>query len=321
MKQILLILLTIFFLTGCEIQPKKLVNAVLYQDSTLPVLEDIVSLDEKKIQLVFSEPVKVTSFVSPDNKVRDVIEAENKVTFIFENILPINREIPLTLCTKDKGENALSLTIGITGRNPDIPRIVINEFLAKGTDTQPNRIEFECQSYGNLAGLYLTDNIKGLGTQSYEFPNIEVRKGQYIVLYTDSKPSSDVINDLVSNNTIVLVADLNISFPSNNGICILYDTKLGKGKILDCIVYTSNTASTYSGFGKKDLESGFKALQDKGDWVGDPINAEKCTSTRTICRYMGKGEDTNSAFDFYIADTRKSSFGRPNTNEEYLEAK
>lgn len=321
MKQIFFFLLTLFILSSCEVQPKKLFNAVIYQDSSLPVLEDIVSLDEKKIQLIFSEPVTVTSYVSKENKVKQVIESENKVTFLFETALPINKEIALSLCAKDKGENALSLTIGITGKNPDIPRIVINEFLAKGTDTQPNRIEFECQSFGNLAGLFLTNNVKGLGTLSYEFPSIEVRKGQYVVLYIDSKPSSDVKNDLESNNVVVLEANLNSSFPSTNGLCILYDTKLGKGKILDCIAYVSNTASTYSGFGKKELEQGFKVLTDNGDWFGDPINAEKSTSTRTICRYMGKGEDTNTAFDFYIANTRCSSFGRPNTNEEYMEAK
>ncbi len=318
MKQIFLLMLTAIVI-GCEVPPASLINSLIFSDTTIPQLEDIYSLDEKKVVLTFSEPVTNFSYISNDNKITNVIESENKMTLLFENNLPIDTETIISLCVKDSSNNALSLTIGVKGKNPNIPLIVINEFLSRGTDTQPNRIEFECHSDGNLAGLYLTNNVKGLETLSFVFPNIDVYKGQYIVLYVNSKPNSDVKNELLSNNVVVLEANLETSFPTTNGMCILYDTKVGNGNILDCIVYISNTASTYSGFGSKEIEQGYNKLVNSGDWFGNAINAEKCTSTRTICRYSGNRSDSNSAFDFYIADTRTSSFGSVNTNKEYKE--
>lgn len=317
MKKLILISI-ILSLFSCREEPVKIINALLYQDTSLPVLLDMKSLDERSVELVFSKPISMIFSKSPDNNLSKAINYNNSIKLSFEKDLPLEREHVIYLSVKDKSQNILSLSIGIRGKNSNIPCIVINEFLSKGTETQPNRIEFEVRKSGNLSGLYLCDAIKGYEKFNYTFPNIDVYKGQYIILYINNIPNSE-FNTISNNKNIVyLEAKSEVSFQSTNGMCILYDTKMGEGNILDSLVYISNTASTYSNFGKMELEKSYEYLLDIGAWVGEPVDTEKATSTRTVCRYSYTKDDTNSRYDFYIADTRTSSFGYRNPNIEFI---
>lgn len=315
MKQ--LIILLILLLTSCTPTPKEVINCLLNSDNTLPQLLNIKSISENKVEFIFSEQVQVLSYQSGDNKVTNCIKNGNKLQLIFKENLPITHEYPIHLAVQDKAQNTLSLAVGIRGKNTNIPELVINEFLSRGTETQPNRIELEARSSGNLSGLCIRNAVTNYESICYSFPNLEIIKGQYIVIYINSSPNSEVRKLLESKNVIILEAKLKEGFPQANGMCLLYDTPLGEGTVLDALVYISNTATTFSKFGKAELEKSYNYLIKEGYWTGEPINSEKATSTRTICRRAQNDYDTNSAFDFYIAETRTSSFGEQNTNIEY----
>ena len=53
-----------------------------------------------------------------------------------------------------------------------------------------------------------------------------------------------------------------------------------------------------------------------GEWSGKTFLSDGVTSSRTASRYFPY-EDTNTRDDFYIAASRKSTFGYPNTNIIY----
>jgi hypothetical protein len=307
----------LLLLISCSGGPLLIHDSLLNGDVSLPCLVDTRSLDERNVELVFSEPVSILWIRSANNPVTESGEEGCRIRLRFSKALPILYEEIIRLAVRDEGGNTASLALGVRGCNPHIPNLLITEFLSRGTETQPNRIEFEALTSGSLSGLYLADGAKGYENFSYVFPDEEVQRGQYIVIYINSTPTSDEFERLESRNVLVLNAKCEKSFPQYNGMCVLYDTKLGMGRIIDALVYNSNTATTFGGWGNEDAEKSYNALLAANAWTGPAVDSEKATSTRTLCRYSGKTDDTDSAFDFYIAETRTSSFGERNKDIVY----
>ena len=313
---IFLILLTLLF-TGCDnaVLPN-IINSLFSNDRVLPSLTRQESLSMDEILLEFSKPIEVEEISIDGTDAPYIYRNETTVVVTSPQKLSIAEECKLFIRVRDSSFNSTAFSLRLRGKNDRIPTFVLNEFSSKGTSTQPDRIELEIHSSGNLEGICLMDGTKGNENFSYSLPSIEVQKGDYVVIYWDHEVDDEIVENSDGSQTVILFADSSTSLATNNGAFVIYDTVSGDGNVLDALVYTNGESTTYSGFGSKSVEASYNELCASFEWIGEAFNSKYSTSTRTVSRWIGK-KDTNTAADFYITVTKGETFGRMNSSAEY----
>lgn len=312
-----LCLLLPFLLSSCEIPiQSEIINTFLGIDTNLAILEDIVAEDDEKLALFFSEPVRIISAKGEEHEFTFERCMGSQLQIRSSTPLAIRDAEKLRLCVKDSAGNISHFVLSVRGKNPSIPKMVINEYSAKGTPTQPDRVEIEIQSDGNMEGVFIADGTKGNNTSSYTFSNLAVKQGDYIVVYWNSEPKTELISEGLEKGVYYIAAKRVESLPTNNGAFVIYETSMGKGQIVDALLYTSGEATSYDGYGSRLLKASAETLIIEMAWMGEPVCSLHTSSTRSISRWTGR-KDSQMATDFYIAATRCSSFGSMNTDNEY----
>lgn len=313
MKYIAILMILFSLLTSCTDSPSiNIINSLTSFDIDPPILKEISSTSVYDFTLTFSESIKVKRIKINDNEVNKYSIINNKLFIKTSKSVPILKGNTSEITVSDYAGNLSHYKLQLYGKNTSIPKVKINELLTRGTDTQPERIELEVQTNGNIEGLYLSVGSKDNSNTGFILPNIDVNRGDFIVIYWNTIPKSE----LNTPNCYYLYAKQDSALPSNNGVIVLYDSKMGNGEILDALVYSDFNSTTHGGFGNKSTLDSVNQIKDEFEWFGDPVDSTYMTSTRTICRYSNRA-DTNTSDDFYICDTRNSSFGLPNNNKEY----
>ena len=295
MRKILFLFLSILLVSCQNPDLARIVNSMLTQDRTLPQLRSTFTQDMKTVVLTFSEEITVED-ATIDGQKADWSQSQ---------------PASVTIHCKD------AFIINLFGRNTRLPDVVINEFSSKGTATQPDRIELEIRSDGNIEGLTLADGTEGNETHLYIMPDIDVMRGDYIVVYWDLEGQTET-ETLPSGSRIIHVyAGSDEGLSTNNGCFVMKANANSTDEILDCLVYSSGESTSHGGFGSSRIEASYKDLTGSYDWIGEPVNSHYTTSTRTINRRLGK-DDTNTKDDFYICQTRGQTFGYMNSSKEYI---
>lgn len=311
------LLFSLLFMSSCAAEKlPDLIDSFLTADRIIPSLVSYDALDMYRVKLKFSEAVKVSKALDGGEEcvVESVVGSE--VILVMNEKLEISSESELYVMVEDYAGNTTAFLLPIYGKNTNLPTFVINEFSARGSTTQPERIELEIRQAGNLEGLYLADGTKDYENYGFTLPDIDVNRGDYVVIYWTLLPEVDSYENISGTTTYNIAAKSSSALGDNNGVFVIYDSKTGNGTILDAIVYSDGNSTTYSGFGSARIESAVTELKNAFEWFSDAIYCNYATTTRTICRRLGSS-DTNTASDFYICDTRGQTFGSLNTATEY----
>lgn len=293
-------------------------NSLASQDRQLPVLEEMEILDGQTISLVFSENVTLEDARLDGVRAEAVQEGGNSVLILSPHRLTVSDASTLFVRVRDRSYNSAAFSLTVHGHNDRLAAVQINEFSSKGTETQPQRIELEVRGDGNLEGLCIMDGTMGNETHAFTFPSLEVRKGDYVVVFWTAVPEEEEILQEDGSRTINLTAASGEGLPTNNGALVLYESPGSDAGVIDCLVYTNAEAVTYSGFGSRRVEASYNELTADFDWMGPAFNSKHSTSTRSVSRRLGLDNDTNRASDFFITETRGQSFGFMNGSREYL---
>ena len=319
MRQRILTATILALLCACSLpEAPGTINAMLHMDHQVPVLEELSVLDRHDVTLTFNEEVEVLAASFDGLEAEAWPAAPGVIQVHSSDELPLSHAAQLFISVRDKAWNSSALSIPVSGRNNDIPSLVINEFSSKGTETQPDRIELEIHSDGNLEGVCLMDGTKGNERHAFVLPDIDVRRGDYVVIWWDSKcDAPEALSNKSGSMTYNLEAGSPEGLATNNGAFVVYPTASGDGPVIDALVYTDGRASTHGGLGSAAVEASWQALKDSFDWFAQPFNALYSTSTRTICRRISH-DDTNRAEDFMICETRGGTFGEMNSSDEYV---
>lgn len=284
-------------------------------DRRLPTLVSRRSLDMDSMVLTFDQEVHVMD-CTVDGVDAEVGRPDGQSVVIHSPVrLDVSVASEVFIRVRDARWNSAAFRLQMFGLNARIPELMINEFSSKGTETQPDRIELEVHSSGNLEGLCLMDGTKGNERHSLVLGDIEVERGDYVVVYWDSVPDEAVTRNPDGSRILHIAGGSDEGLASNNGAFVIYPTASGDGEVIDCLVYTNGEATTWSGFGSAAVEASYKELTASFDWMGEAFNSRNATSTRTVSRRPDR--DTDSAGDFYITVTRGETFGRMNTSAEY----
>ena len=317
--KILFLLLISILLTSCphETLPS-LLNLLDKSDRIIPTLLEYEVLDKEHIKVTFSESVELTTVEVDANTASYKLLQNSTYLISSPHKLSISKESELFMVAKDESGNSSSFILPLYGLNDRIPTLLINEFSSRKSDTQPERIELLVLLDGNTEGVYLSDGAKGYENYGFSMPNLEVQRGDLIVIYWEAKPKENKYKNRSGTMTYNIYASSPTSLADNNGAFVLYKNKNGKADIIDALLYSDFNSTTYSGFGSAKVESSANILKEEYEWFSEAFNCNSSTTTRTINRNIS-GTDTNRKEDFYICATREQSFGEYNNGKEYIE--
>ena len=172
----------------------------LQGDFSVPEIMNVQVTDPYSISLDFSKPVHVNmaciSEKSEDDgesgrargdavQVSSLLEDDGcKVNFVTEEKTKIGQKYILDAELEDESGNTLMVQVEFKGFNDRIPSLVMSELRMKKKSKKagPEFVEFYALSSGNTSGISLVSGANGMENR-YEFPAMEVKAGEYIVLH------------------------------------------------------------------------------------------------------------------------------------------
>ena len=193
-------------------------------DYVAPSIETVEVIDERTVQMNFSEGIKISSVVvskmveeisdsmehsgteslSPAiaaaggefgtvDVATSVSEDGTAVTFSMKEDCEIGQAYEIYGVVEDKTGNTLSFCVPFTGYNSRLPNVVITELLVKyGTGTIKKETVYRCEfvellalTDGNLAGLEIVSGSDG-EKKKYQIPPVEVKAGEVVVVHLRS---------------------------------------------------------------------------------------------------------------------------------------
>lgn len=306
------------------------------RDITPPDLLKIEAISRNSIILEFDEGINFieSSYISRENlKIANFLYHNNSIEIVFKSDMIPGHEYCTEFKFEDNYNNYTYFISKFYGFNPIIPTLLINEFICKGTDTNPDKVELYVKRGGNMAGVTLFNGVSKSYDSIFIFPDITVNTGDYIVIrsVTDRYPNEHIERDNIDfendSKFIAGVRDIRTKdfyLSGTNGVLSLYTNPFGK--LMDGVIYTKNNNDpdkNYRNFGLKKTVTRVDIITDEEGWTGsencifpnDCINIEGSTTTRSLNRK--DLNDSDSKEDWYTVPTGMSSFGYQNNIEVY----
>ena len=289
--------------------------------------------------LRFDEPVVAlpeTVSIIPALSIGSISARENEVVISLDSEQRVGEHYAIELCVEDSHRNSTTLVAGFYGFNPNLPRLLINEFITQGSSTHPDLVELFAVSAGNTAGMCLYEGMPENWDDRIVFPPIEVAAGDFLLVHFKPQGIEDEVNETAdkalsggldaSPEAYDLWVEGGGGLSGNNGVLSLFSCP--DGAVMDAVVYSNRTSESdtdYGGFGTKDVYERVCALEPTGEWLfsgdrlapEDAIDPDPSTATRSIARGR-EPLDTNLRGDWHITPTSGATFGGPNTDEVYV---
>ena len=306
----------LLFVLACS-QPEQraaLVNVFLDKDSDPPVLLSVKSVASSIVRIDFDEPVRVygNSFEP------FVTRSDGKSVYVtLDSSLKAGVKADLKGRVQDYCGNTTGFSVGVWGYNPSVPSLVMNEFTTKRDTRNQDRTELFAMTGGNLAGVTLYCGTPDDHDAKFMFPDVEVKKGDYIVVWW---VKDDYPEDRIDSPGVDFAAKCSKTPSDNNGVLVLTDSPSPGASILDAVVY-SDFGESADGFGTAKARDRAMWVVSSGAWTGDAIDSSPSTATRSMSRKIpnssGAVLDTNTCSDWYITCSGGATFGSANTSESY----
>jgi len=284
-----------------------------------PVFYGCKTPAEGEVEFYFSSAVKVASLYTDPPLETEIVSQGETVKARFSSTLPGGSKIAADILVEDNSKNTLNVLVTFRTRNNRVPGMLINEVRTAYSKPKVEFVEIRILKAGNLGGVRLFAAYSS-DEPVYEFPPVEVKAGEYIVVHTRSMEEG-----LVDETGTSLAKSGGTDSSANardfwrpealklHGTNVIYlldqdDVALnGLTLIHDSYKWTDKVAAAAE----------FLVAQKawKGSRPEDAVDANGNTATRTICRTTGA--NTNSAADWYIAATSCATPGTANNPKRY----
>ncbi len=350
----LTLIVSLLFLNSCLGCPGTPID-LLTLDITPPIVLSSQVIDPTTITITYSENItlKKNPLVVDNSLTVHKYNINNTLlTVEFQEEMIPGKSYHIEVVAYDTHHNSLHGVLPFYGFNNNPPKLLITEFTVEGNGkTRPETVEIFVLSDGNLAGVTV-ESSKYQNHQRYIFPQLTVEKGEFILLHYRStgdtteidedsrKDSSQAPNthpeawDLwITNRQPQLYEDpISEGLSPSNGALSIHTTP--GGSIIDAVIFSKGTSSSYSGFGSEQVYAHAINIMEQGAWVlgetgtdqiasGNPlepkamevaISTKGSTTTRSIARINKDNlwKNTESPADWYITPTGGVSFGEPN---------
>ncbi len=327
--------LGVMIFSGCNLQSCKDGSGSL--DFSPPVLLEVQPRQGAEVVLIFNEEVHSLNGENLLESGEEVVLASNGEHGV--TVTPVQKLSPgklykASLAIEDLSGNSCRFILPFWGWNPEVPSLLINEFNPKGSENNPDCIEFYALTGGNCGGMALYYGSSEFYDYRYVFPALEIEAGDYIILHCRREFSNEEVNEIqrkdLSGGKLACDDAWDLWLPEDrglsgsNGVLSLYTCP--GGKMQDGVVYSNRSGDPedrYLGW-TASVFDGVCQMNGAGQWLfssdlvppEEAVSSKYTTATRSLCR-SHPPEDTNRAEDWHTVPTGKKSFGKANNNSIY----
>ena len=300
----MIILLFSFLLASCPASTGEILDMLLSYDSSLPTMISHSLQNNSILEVTFSETVELLeakaegkSLISPS--------LGSSFSIPLPHSLKPGERYRVSMTARKENGNTSRISLLLSGKNYDLPSLLLNEVSVKGTQSNPDRIEIYVSGDGDTAGMKV-----GSSKWEYTFPSLKVEEGDLILIYWDKPTTRKSWMREEGKMTYVLSASSPSTLPGTEGIIWIREEE--QGSITDVLVYSEKGEEAF----KEDEE--FQRVLSLSLWDGEPFDSSLVTSSRVIARFPG-AVDSDSADDFFTTKARNSTFGELNSYVPYEE--
>ena len=261
--------------------------------------ELIFSGEQIKVEPVGSHGEKQVLDLTVENQARDVENQGFQIQVIFTEIqkLYAGESYIFSGVAHDQEGNSLSFQVPFNGFNERVAGVVLSEVRteASNDDKENAKIEYVelyVHTPGNLAGISLSSAIDEKKYGEYVFPQVEVKKGEYILVHfrTAEEYKGRCIDETDSN--------LNASTARLGKDDAIVLRQRSPGSLMDVLLYARSDISETA---RKTLipvaqelvvEGGWSGGADISSWVvSDGLSTTKILARQNIAQIQKAAED------------------------------
>ncbi|MCL1815929.1 MAG: hypothetical protein FWG27_08955 [Treponema sp.] len=318
MKKLIIAGMAALFVSACSSETA--MQRLLGTSASSPVFYGCKTPAEGEVNFFFSREVQVMSLYFDPPMETDIHSQGETVAVCFASDLPGGSKVTADILVEDKERNTLNVLVSFRTRNNRMPDLAINEIRAAYSKPRVEFVEFIAQSAGNLGALRVFAAYEQ-EDPIFEFPPVEVKKGEYIVLHTRSiEPGiadETGTNLALSKGTDALPTARDFWIP---GSLKLHDTNAiyimdQDNRIIDGVLLLSGNYKW-----KDSITAAAREMARQGVWFGpesvDAVITDGNTATRTICRDEDRN-NSHSAADWYVTVTSGATPGQKNNPGRY----
>lgn len=333
-RRIVEVVIAVGIITGCDALPE--MPAMIEGDWNPPILKSVRALSDRTVGLQFSRPVElVHATFDPEIALTEVWWAEDTLHLQTAHPLAAGAEYWLDAVVHDDSGNSASLLVNFYGKNPDLPRVLINEIVVRGSASNPDFVELRVFDAGNLGGMTLYNGSPVRWTTRKVFPEIFVEAGDYIIVHfrpQNIPEEVDEIEDKTASGGLrshpeawdLWVRDGSGLTSTSGGVTL---TEFPDGPVMDAILYSERSydaACPRRGFGTNAQLEVFEDVVARDGWrisgafaiPDDGVDPSHSTATRSINRDRA-GTNTDTLEDWHIVPTRGATPGTVNSEERH----
>ena len=332
--RVFLLALLAFYAGSCSTEGN--IQQLLGTSVEAPVFLGCRPVSATELVFQFSKPVRVASInfdSGPEIKSIEEGEGGSEVRVIFAHPLDAGKRITADILVEDSGRNTLNVIVPFRARNDRMPVLVINELRTEFSRPRVEFVEFLVLEAGNLGAIRLFIAGHSLSRPVYEFPPVEVKAGEYIVLHLrklDDASVDETGPDLgLSGGNEALGTARDFWIPGSSRL--LHKTSAlwlmdQDDRILDAVLLSDIPAD----WGKNNSAAAAEFLARNGAWLPpegeaddgwvpgptDAVRSTGTTATRTINRDQGL-PPARRAGNWYITANSNATPGRENSTRRY----
>ncbi len=316
----------VIFPSGCNSFEVSGLHIVRPLEKT-PTLEDIRVVSSREIDCIFSNPVEVSILyiqsIDDESYKEDCLyscDEEGKLTITLPKATEIGKEYKICGVVENSEKSSLTFSFDFMGQNDHRAALVLSEIRDGYSSKKPECefIELYVLSDGNTAGYEIYSAYDG-EAKSYQFPPMEVKKGEYITVHLrdmgedcvdeigDNVKLNKNISDTCSTSRDLFAKDSEAHLGADNDVILLQNFE--SKEVYDAICYAK--MSKLEGFDWKKIalkEAASRAVE-AGVWTGDSIedavNADGLTVTHSLARQN-------------LKSLKDASFPYPNGKEYWI---
>jgi hypothetical protein len=324
-----------FLFAACSIEAA--LEEVWGASTEAPVFLTCRAVSSREINFEFSLPVKVVSLnFEPEVEVESITEGALVRVTLTES-LGVGERFLADLLVEDEEENTLNVMIPFRTRNDRLPSFLITELRTEYSKPKVEFVELKIQSDGNLGALRLFIAGNGLDQPTFEFPPVEVKAEEYLVIHLRTIETgcvNEIGDDLsLSGGTDALPEARDFWVP--DGVKRLRKTDAvyfldQDDRIIDGVLLSENPDNWWT---KPAFVEAATLLGGQGAWLpaeGAPEDPDYApgpsdavitknigsAATRSISRNENIS-DRNHAGDWYITATSSATPGKSNSDKQF----
>ncbi|GMO49102.1 MAG: hypothetical protein Ta2G_05660 [Termitinemataceae bacterium] len=311
------------------------VNKMLGISASAPMFTNYKVVSGTQVDFAFSTSVKVVSVsFTPETPVASTQDGKS-VSVNFVSDQSGGKKLTADILVEDDSGNTLNVLVPFRTRNDRVPVFVINEVRTGLSKPRCEFIELKTKTAGNLGALRLFIASTSNDEPIYEFPPVEVRANEYVVLHLRTYPEQlGCVDELGENlNTAYMSGTAIVQRETQNTARDLFVPQNKKflhdadvvyildqdDKIVEALAFSNEEKSWTK---NANLSKAAEFLAKGGAWLSasgvpvkkpefaDAVFSAGATYSKTICRKEA-ASDTNTSKDWYVS-TQGNSPGMEN---------